>query len=158
AYFIDPRYDGKPDFAYNIRLLKNAFYDLTSVLSRCLHLHGKWIGASMRPAHAALVDLYRQNFAAEIEELKINTNYDALPYSHTASAQNARGRITSGSVNGTAQSDQYSALLGGSSLHRTSSQSSKGSSNSGLTNVSEPSFMSSSSSKIKRTALNWRRR
>ncbi|KAM9937985.1 hypothetical protein OXX80_002499 [Metschnikowia pulcherrima] len=158
AYFIDPRYDGKPDFAYNIRLLKNAFYDLTSVLSRCLHLHGKWIGASMRPAHAALVDLYRQNFAAEIEELKINTNYDALPYSHTASAQNARGRITSGSVNGTVQSDQYSALLGGSSLHRTSSQSSKGSSNSGVTNVSEPSFMSSSSSKIKRTALNWRRR
>ncbi|GEQ69530.1 hypothetical protein JCM33374_g3202 [Metschnikowia sp. JCM 33374] len=168
AYFLDPRYDGKADYAYNIRLLKNAFYDLTMVLSRCLHLHGKLIGHSMRPSHDALVELYKQNFKDEIDLLNISTNYDALPYNHKVSAaEAARGKNASSSVNGTILGDSASTI-GGSTLHRTSSRDSRSSktsnvsANSGVTNVSEPSVATSTTrslfgGKQRRTALNWKR-
>lgn len=157
TFFLDPRYDGKPDYAYNIRLLKNAFYDLTMVLNRCLHLHGKLVGSTMKLSHEALVELYKQNFKEEILTLKINTDHDQVAYNHNVShaVQAAKDR------RGTAPSVADLALTmngSGSALQRVASRTSKSSSNSSSTNVSEPSLTSSFGfGKQKRTALNWRK-
>lgn len=179
AYFLDPRYDGKPDYAYNVRLLKNAFYDLTLVLSRCLHLHGCLVSSNMRPAHQALVELYRKNFCDEIEILKINTDYERLPYNHAA--QSTRGGSSANSISGSSIGGTNSIsgtsvsatvhtdnalTMGGATLQRSVTQSSRNSANSGVTNASvnpsvnasEPSIMSLARfGRYKRTALNWRR-
>lgn len=170
TFFLDPRYDGKADYAYNIRLLKNAFHDLTIVLSRCLHLHGKLVPSTMKLSHQALVDLFRINFKDEILVLKINTDYDSIEYVHTMS-QNAKEKRAGTSINGfgpplTLNADTSSLSINGNSLHRTASRTSKVSSNSSLTRSSEPSVtqsygasMASSNGtvKTKRTALNWRK-
>lgn len=161
TFFLDPRYDGKPDYAYNIRLLRNAFYDLTRVLSRCLHLHGKVIGSSMKVSHEALVDLFRANFKSEIETLKLNTDYENSVYNHSvnhATQAAKEKRLTSitgvsanvpsingSSING-AETSSYSTL------QRSLSRTSKGLSNSGSTNTSD----APSNPRQKRTALNWR--
>lgn len=161
TFFLDPRYDGKPDYAYNIRLLRNSFHDMTRVLNRCLHLHGKLIGPTMKLSHDALVDLYKQNFKDEIATLKINTDYDHIAYNHNVShaVQAAKDRRGGSSTNGVAHSEQSLVLNGGGSLQRVNSRTSKSSStNSGSTNLSEPSMTSSFGiGKQKRTALNWRK-
>lgn len=152
TFFLDPRYDGKPDYAYNIRLLRNSFYDLTQILSRCLHLHGKLIPLSMRTSQDALVDLFKRNFKDEIETLNIDTDYNHTIYNHNVNYANQTREKKPGS----------SMLLGAESaissagLLRTLSRGSKTSSASGSTNVSEPSA-TTFTSKQKRTALNWRR-
>lgn len=166
TFFLDPRYDGKPDYAFNIRLLRNAFHDLTLVLSRCLHLHGKLVGYTMKQSHEALVELYRRNFKDEIAFLKINTDYDSMAYNHNVNhiAQTGKERKP-GSINayGAAStfSDTNPPSVVGSSLLRTVSRSSKVSSHSGSTNHSEPSgvnsMVPSDTVKSKRTALNWRK-
>lgn len=179
TFLLDPRYDGKPDYAHNIRLLRNAFDDLTSVLSRCLHLHGKLIGSTMKLSHDALVDLYKQNFKDEIQTLKINTDYERTAYNHVASlaAQAAKDRRPPGSiangltmyemsgspsVAGTGSSVNVSSVVG-STLLRTVTGTSRASSTSGSSHLSDPSTNSLTTSgagsltKLKRTALNWRR-
>lgn len=152
TFFLDPRYDGKPDYAYNIRLLRNSFYDLTQILSRCLHLHGKLIPVTMRNSQDALVELFKRNFKDEIESLSIDTDYNHSIYNHNVNYANQTREKKPGS----------SMLLGAEStisstgLLRTISRGSKTSSASGSTNVSEPST-NTFASKYKRTALNWRR-
>lgn len=153
TFFLDPRYDGKADYAYNIRLLRNSFYDLTQILSRCLHLHSKLIPASMKNSQDALVELFKRNFKDEIEALSIDTNYNHSVYNHSLNYAKNTGEKKAGS----------SMLLGAESttasttgLQRTLSRGSKTSSASGSTNVSEPS-VTTFASKQKRTALNWRR-
>lgn len=173
TFFLDPRYDGKPDYAYNIRLLRNAFHDLTMVLSRCLHLHGKLVGSTMKLSHEALVDLFRQNFKDEIATLKINTDYEHTQYNHNVShvtppiKEKKPGSMTSGfgASSTSAFADMASVPLTGSTLQRTSSRNSKVSSQS--SSVSEPTAPNSigasltsngtSIAKNKRTALNWRK-
>lgn len=154
TFFLDPRYDGKPDYAYNIRLLRNLFHDLTSILNRCLHLHGKLVAPSMRPSHDALVELYRVNFKEEIEFLKINTDYDALVYNHVVTVAPPSKEKKQDNALTTALT-----TLNNSSLYRTVTKSSRASSNlgsTGLTGLSEPST-GFGDTKSKRTALNWRR-
>lgn len=175
TFFLDPRYDGKADYAYNIRLLRNAFHDLTMVLSRCLHLHGKLVGSTMKLSHEALVDLFRQNFKDEIATLKINTDYEHTQYNHNVShvSLSVKDKKPGSSINGfgtpsTASVADTSALsINGSTLQRTSSRTSKVSSQSSSTNTSEPSVSNSVGTsmisngtgiaKSKRTALNWRK-
>lgn len=171
TFFLDPRYDGKPDYAYNIRLLRNAFHDLTLILSRCLHLHGKLVGPTMKSSHEALVDLFRKNFKDEILNLKINTDYDATPYNHNVNQilpprENTGSFISGLGAPSFAAADGSSLSITGVSLQRTLSKNSKASSNSGSTNLSEPSASNSMGPsmvsngfvvKNKRTALNWRK-
>lgn len=148
TFFLDPRYDGKPDYAYNIRLLRNSFYDLTQILSRCLQLHGKLTLASMKSSQDALVQLFKRNFKDEIESLKIDTNYNYNVYNHNVNY--AREKKPGSSIIIGAES-----AISSNTLQRTLSIGSKTSSHSGSTNVSQPS-VSNFASKYKRTALNWR--
>lgn len=154
TFLQDPRYVGKEIHADNIRLLKNAFNDLTLVLSRCLHLHSLLVNSSMKMAHEALVDSFKKNFAGEIGELNIKTNYDSINYEYSgvlyAKEKKIPEKSSTSSTNGT-------------SLYRTPSKSSKSSLNSG-SNYSDPSLANSQPSvqrsttgtQRKRTALNWR--
>lgn len=71
TFFTDPKYEGKLEHSGQIRLLRNAFDDLTIVLNRCLILHGKLISPSIRMSHEALVDLFVKNFEQEIKALKL---------------------------------------------------------------------------------------
>ncbi|OBA22535.1 hypothetical protein METBIDRAFT_40289 [Metschnikowia bicuspidata var. bicuspidata NRRL YB-4993] len=158
-YFAGLQFDGNPDHAYNVRLLRNAFHDLTAVLSRCLHLHGKLVASNLRPSHDALVTLFRQNFAAEIDILKLNTNYDSLLYNHqVTAAQAARGASSGVSISGTLISEQALAISSP-LLQRSNTQLSKVSSGSGSgsTRISDQGTVTSGLSKYRRTALNWRR-
>lgn len=177
TFFLDPRYDGKPDYAYNIRLLRDAFHDLTFVLSRCLHLHGKLVPSSMKLSHDALVDLFKQNFKDEILALEINTDYESIAYNHNVTQVNlaAKEKKSGSTLNGFGPPSSHAGTelnapsFTGSSLQRTPSRNSKISSNSGSTNLSEPigpvgtsvasmvSGGTGSTTKVKRTALNWRR-
>lgn len=71
TFFTDPKYEGKLEYSGQIRLLRNAFDDLTIVLNRCLILHGKLISPTIRMSHEALVDLFVKNFEQEIKALKL---------------------------------------------------------------------------------------
>lgn len=177
TFFLDPRYDGKPDYAYNIRLLRDAFHDLTLVLSRCLHLHAKLVPSSMKLSHDALVDLFKQNFKDEILALGINTDYESTAYNHNVTQVNhaAKEKKSGSTLNGYGPPSSHAGTelsapsLTGSSLQRTPSRNSKISSNSGSTNLSEPSGPigtsvtsmlsggTGSTTQVKRTALNWRK-
>lgn len=84
TFFTDPMYDGKPDYAYNVRLLRNSFHDLAVLLNRCLQLHGKLVAPAMRSSHEVLVELFKKNFKDEIETLKLKTDLDFLAYNHAA--------------------------------------------------------------------------
>lgn len=179
TFFNDPKYEGKDEHEYNIRLLKNAFNDLAIILSRCLHLHGKLVAPTMKISHEALVELFKKNFAEDIENLKLSTDYDNSIYNHMvphypASSQQHEKRSTSGTISGSAgtisgsasvvtgttgQTNGASSLNGGYKLTKTSSRTSKSSSNSstsGISGLSSEQSLCTTSSKYKRTALNWR--
>lgn len=159
TFFLDPRYDGKSDYAYNIRLLRNSFYDLTKVLNRCLHLHGKLIGYGMKNSQEALVDLFKRNFKEEIDALKINTDYEHNAYNHSTNYSNTVKEKKAGSSMTGSESTMSMSTGAGTGLHRTLSKGSKTSSNSDSTNFSDPSLntFGTLSRKYKRTALNWRK-
>lgn len=154
TFLQDPRYAGKETHSDNLRLLKNAFNDLTLVLSRCLHLHSVLVSNPMKMAHDALVDSFRHNFSDEIAELKIKTNYESMNYEYSGVLYAKEKKMPEKA----SSNSNY-----GSSLLRTNSRSSKGSWNSG-SNLSEPSLSNShnsssrttTGSQKKRTALNWR--
>lgn len=84
TFFLDPQYDGKPEYAYNVRLLRSSFHDLAITLNRCLQLHGKLVAPAMRGSHDILVELFKQNFKDEIDTLKLKTDHDYLAYNHSA--------------------------------------------------------------------------
>lgn len=166
TFFNDPKYEGKEEHEYNIRLLKNAFNDLAIILSRCLHLHGKLVAPSMKVSHEALVELFKKNFAEDIEKLKLSTDYDNSIYNHMvphypASSQQHDKRSISGTMSGSASvltgtTGQASSYNGGYKLTKTNSRTSSNSSASGLSGLSSDPSLTTTSSKYKRTALNWR--
>ncbi|KAK6457664.1 dedicator of cytokinesis protein 4 CRK binding protein [Scheffersomyces xylosifermentans] len=160
TFFTDPKYDGKEEYAAQVRLLRNAFNDLTLILNRCLHLHGKLIPLSMKNAHDALVELYKKNFKEDIEALKISTDYDHSIYNHTITHQVPPFASNSNGDKRSLSNLSSATSLTGSKLGRTSSRTSTASSQlSGFSDkgstVDGSSFSLSSSHK-KRTALNWR--
>ena len=53
--------------AGKIKTLQNAFDELTTILKRCLDLHGRIVPESMRLSHQALVELFEKNFNDRIE-------------------------------------------------------------------------------------------
>lgn len=53
--------------AGKIKTLQNAFDELTTILKRCLDLHGRIVPESMRQSHEALVELFEKNFNDRIE-------------------------------------------------------------------------------------------
>ena len=83
TFFSDAKYNSKEEYAAKIRILRLAFNDLTIILNRCLHLHGKLVPLTMKGSHEVLVELYRKNFKEDIEALKISTDYENLIYNHT---------------------------------------------------------------------------
>lgn len=86
SFFLKPSYDGKADYAFNVRLLRSNFHDLAVILNRCLVLQGKLVAPSMRESHIALVELFKRNFKDEIGELKLKTDYDYSKYNHSVVA------------------------------------------------------------------------
>lgn len=174
TFFNDSKYADKPEYEGSIRLLKNAFNDLTLILSRCLHLHSKLVAPTMKNSHQALVQLYQKNFKDDIEALKISTDYENTPYNHNAnhyqqpasSQHNDKRSISanSGYSNGNStMNGGGSSTAVGSRLMKTTSRTSSASSNSGVSGLSSEkgstannSSISGASYKQKRTALNWR--
>lgn len=166
SFFTDPKYDTKDEYKYNIRLLRNAFNDLTIILNRCLHLHGKLVSPTMKNAHDALVELFRKNFAEEITALKISTDYDNSVYNHLVSHySDKRVALGANTINGAASittgttaglSTNGTASFTGLKLTRTTSRASKGSSASSASGLSGLSEQTGFGSNKKRTALNWR--
>ncbi|ODV70508.1 dedicator of cytokinesis protein 4 CRK binding protein [Hyphopichia burtonii NRRL Y-1933] len=162
TFFNDPKYNGKEDYTYNIRLLKNAFNDLTIILNRCLHLHGKLISNNMKASHDVLVELFKKNFKEDIANLKISTDYENSIYNHSIShypqslqlENNSKRNISSNTtLNG------GGSMIGGSigsRLTRTTSRTSKASSNSnssasGL--VSPPSEQNSTTQNLNNSSF-----
>lgn len=150
AFFEDPRYAGKPQFADSVRLLRNAFNDLTMVLSRCLHLHGVLILPTLRASQTALVESFKLNFKDEIAALKINTNYESQSYDFSSNTHTRDRQVSD---------RQGTSSTNGSTLQRSVSRLSRLSST--PSNSTDPSLLNSFSSsqtgpKQKRTALNWR--
>lgn len=149
GFFTDSRYAGKPEHAENMRLLRNAFNDLTMVLSRCLHLHGVLILPSMKTSQNVLVESFKLNFKDEIAELKIDTNYDGRNYEFNSNTHTKDRQMP----------ERPSSLSAyGASLQRSGSRLSSAASSS-----TDPSLQNSYSSSHagsqtgqKRTALNWR--
>lgn len=178
TFFNDSKYANKPEYEDKIRLLKNAFNDLTMILSRCLHLHGKLISMTMKTSHNALVDLYKANFKDEIETLKISTDYENMAYNPMIPYQQANNGSANGSTAASindkrsvsAASNMSNGTSGtyngsGSRLAKTASRTSSASSNSGISGLSSDKQSTTNNSSIsgnssmvkqKRTALNWR--
>ncbi|KAG2733065.1 hypothetical protein G9P44_004055 [Scheffersomyces stipitis] len=170
TFFSDPKYDGKEDYAFQIRLLRNAFNDLTLILNRCLHLHGKLIPNSMKTSHEALVELYKKNFKEDIESLKISTDYEHSYHHHPHQSpqlshhspqlnhhspslgSNASDKR---SMSGTS-SAFMSSKLNSSRVSVASGQSGMSSDKGSTIDGSTYSIGSSTNNKQKRTALNWR--
>lgn len=166
TFFIDPKYVGKDEYSDNVRLLKNAYNDLTMILSRCLHLHGKLVSANIKVSHNALVQLFKKNFKDEIEDLKISTDYDNMTYNHNVG--HYQQQLTSHQPSDKRSISAASGVSNGTSTNgtkitKTTSRASSASSNSGLSGLSSDknsytnsNFSNSSSFQQKRTALNWR--
>lgn len=176
TFFMDARYDGNTDYDSQIKLLKSAFNDLTIILNRCLHLHGKLVSPNLRASHEVLVELFKKNFKEDIEALKLSTDYD-VEYNHNSSLQQPASSLASQqqhlervshqtdkrSLSGfsNAGSSNIAPSFVGSRLTRTQSIASSTSSGSSLSGLSsgKASAMDSNYSypnKYKRTALNWK--
>ncbi|RKP30154.1 putative guanine nucleotide exchange factor [Metschnikowia bicuspidata] len=84
AFLTDPHYDGRLESAYHVRLLRSSFHDLAVILNCCLQLHGKLVAPAMRGAHDTLVELFKKNFAPEIDALKLDVDLDYQVYDHSA--------------------------------------------------------------------------
>lgn len=167
TFFHDAKYLDKEEYTDSIRILKNAFNDLTLILSRCLHLHGKLVAPNIKASHNALVSLYKKNFKDEIEALHISTDYENVAYNHNinhtqpqynASVSDKRSISASSGV-----SNGNSSSINGSRLTKSTSRTSSASSGSGLSGLSSErnsvgnSFASGNNNYSgKRTALNWR--
>lgn len=175
TFFTDPKYEGKDEYTYSIKLLKNSFDDLTMILNRCLHLHGKLISASMKASHDALVELFKKNFKDDIAQLKISTDYDNANYNHNVamyqqstqpSSLNDKRSVSGSAAPSTIGGASFNSSMNGSKLTRTSSHNSRASSHlstSGISGVSSEQSSTANSTyymsgKQKRTALNWRNR
>ncbi|EGV65727.1 Deoxycytidine kinase 1 [Yamadazyma tenuis] len=165
TFFNDAKYYGKDEYADNIRLLKNAFDDLTLILSRCLHLHGKLVSPSMKTNHDALVSLYIKNFKEEIQALDISTDYDNTNYNHNVAhyQPSVTGAINDKRSISASSGISNGASANGSRLTKSTSRTSSASSNSGLSGLSSDKNSTSNSfassaylNAPKRTALNWR--
>ena len=52
--------------AGKIKTLQNAFDELTTILKRCLDLHGRIVPESMRLSHQALVELFEKILMIEL--------------------------------------------------------------------------------------------
>lgn len=173
-FYTDTKYNN-PQFSDEIRLLKNGFKDLTIILSRCLHLHAKLIPSSMKPAHDALVDLFQKNFKPDIENLKLNTDYENSTYHNPSiitppSSSTINDRRSSSGLSGMQLIGNFGApSIPGSKLTRSTSIHSSTSSHSGFSGISSgisssmisegnpPSEATLGSGYAsKRTAINWR--
>lgn len=164
GFFTDSQYDGKEEYDESIRLLRNAFDDLTIILSRCLHLHGKLVSPNMKMNHNALVSLYKKNFKDEIESLKISTDYDNTVYNHNVNHIQYQSTVSDkrsiSGASGVSSGTGINSPSYNSKLTKTVSRTSSTSSNSGLSGVSSDKNSTTNDSFInstyKRTALNWR--
>lgn len=159
TFLTDAKYEGKEDYVSMIRLLRNAFNDLTIILNRCLHLHGKLVSPSMKISHDALVELYKKNFKEDIAKLKLSTDYENSVYNHSVSHLTPAPSISDKrSVSGS-KGFTPAPSIAGSRLTKTTSRASSASSNSGISGLSSDkssTLESYANSKQKRTALNWR--
>lgn len=148
AFFEEQKHARDSKSADNVRLLRNAFNDLTMVLSRSLHLHGVLLPPSLRVSQKALVESFRMNFKNEITELKIDTNYESQAYDFSFNTHTKDRRLSekpsSLSTNGVSLSKTVSRLSSTSSSTDPSLLNSYNSSQTGLSGTQ------------KRTALNWR--
>lgn len=71
AFFTDAKYQIKEEDIRKVSLLRDAFNDLAMILYRCLTLHGRLIGPTMKVSHNALVELFNKNFKEEIIALRL---------------------------------------------------------------------------------------
>lgn len=181
TFFADSKYEGNSGYELQIRLLRNAFNDLTMILNRCIHLHGKLVSPSMRASHDVLIELYKKNFKEDIEALKISTDYENIDYNHNHHSQNplqgqghghererehrVQQLIDKRSISGlSTTTTNATASVIGSRITKTTSRTSSASSGSGISGVSGLSSEKSSAlesnhsfnARYKRTALNWR--
>lgn len=159
TFLTDPKYQENVEYVLTIKLLKNAFNDLTIILNRCLHLHGKLVTPNMKVSHDALVELYRKNFKDDIEKLKLSTDYENSVYNHSVSHFAPTPSIADKrSISGSSVGFTPAPSIAGSRLTKTVSRASSSSSNSGLSGRSsdKSSTLDAYGGKHKRTALNWR--
>ncbi|EMG50595.1 hypothetical protein G210_2071 [Candida maltosa Xu316] len=85
AFFTDSRYQIDEESVRKVALLRDAFDDLAIILNKTLELHGRLIHDSMKLAHQALIDLFKQNFEEEIARLRLGE--DATPFKTAPSSR-----------------------------------------------------------------------
>lgn len=155
-FFYDDEYRNDKHL-FTVKLLKEAFNELATILNRCLHLHGKIVPANMKSSQDALVDLYKNNFREEIENLNLTTNYES-DYSHSISYHTSVSSPRTDRPN----TSGVSTASAGYTSTRLSRSPSRNSSTSGNSAPSTRNSVSNSGSKNvfnyrnKRTALNWK--
>ena len=158
-FIYDNEYRGDKHLASR-KLLSDAFNELSTILNRCLHLHAKLVTPDMRASHEALFDLYKKNFAEEIESLNISTDYstaynNGIQYTSPVASQNTGDKPSIST--GSGLSGKFAAPPKQASSNNGSSSSISSRSNvSGNGSVANGSSISVASQSSKRTALNWR--
>lgn len=158
-FIYDNEYRGDKHLASR-KLLSDAFNELSTILNRCLHLHAKLVTPDMRASQEALVDLYKKNFAEEIESLNISTDYstaynNGIQYTSPVASQNTGDKPSIST--GSGLSGKFAAPPKQASSNNGSSSSISSRSNvSGNGSVANGSSISVASQSSKRTALNWR--
>lgn len=163
-FIYDDEYRGGQHLA-SCKLLSDVFDELTEILNRCLHLHSKLVTPDMKDAHEMLVDLYKKNFAQEIQKLSISTDYSSSynrisqylsPVTSQATVERpsistgsrASGRIIAG--------PRPPSTDTGSSISSTSSRSRTSGPTASISSVANGSSISGMSGFSKRTVLNWK--
>lgn len=63
------------------KLMKIAFDKLCVILDKCLQIHSKLVTPDMVPFHDSLSQLYKKNFAEEIERLRLTSEHSSA-YNH----------------------------------------------------------------------------
>lgn len=169
------------EYGQDSQELHDCFNELVRLLSRLLKLHQLICPESLQPQHDAMSELFQENFAPEIADLKLDVStpldYDNLMVSLTSTNVHSRHRQTftvqspaasihvrtskhhhrrghaSSTIRGSTAGD--SASLGASTLgrHYVPSLSNGGDDRSSYTAMADDSFVSHNS---KRTILNYR--
>ncbi|KAG1904321.1 uncharacterized protein F5891DRAFT_1126689 [Suillus fuscotomentosus] len=86
--FFDPAYSAKhPDRVEMIHRLRAAIDDQVRVTDSCLKLHGQICPQEMLRFHQTLEELFRKNFAEEIQRIAAENGFQHLPQSSAASVR-----------------------------------------------------------------------
>lgn len=73
--------ESEEEFSRDCMVMKKSFFRLVYLLNNLLKLHGMIAPESLKPQHQSMVELFKKNFAFEIEQSRVDVN-TPLKYTH----------------------------------------------------------------------------